>query len=687
MYPTSPTVVPSNVPNWCLALDRVHGHLEEILAVLEDLLEPPLDLAPIGQALLGSYQNLYDLLALNVEPFAALDALGRSLAELEKQLRAGGQEPHLTVAADSCRLARLPLEDARPTLQGLVWTQPTPPVPIKASLDESELHRLGRRVLLPQTKFAPPPPTEVFDATQPRPKPKNFSELREAADAMARDAKSKLAPKPEPPKPEALAPPPAEPKVEGFAGSTDPPLTPEEFRRARARDCFEEVAMIGMQRLPLFGDPWRASRVFERRMFENLDALVALGDVGLDHLQSLTLGSPIKDPSRLFALTLITGCVDGRDSLAVAERYFDREHLSDPAYAAAFVDALRIVPHPWVVPRCRMMLNSPSPIIQRVAVEVLAHKQLLSHEALGELSLSGPEVACAALPYFAMQDDPRLGDVLEQAMAWCDADKEDVVLFRGVAKAVAIADHPLARRFFFRHSRGPSAAYATLMLGLTATHGTAEELLDQVVREPTSDWVTALSWAGPKAAVWALIRLLEIESDDEVRASAGYGLERLTGAGFYEIAEVPPEKLEDPPLPEPDLGDPAPAALSARVSLPRDAPSEGSPDLLERPSTDPLRWRAHWQEHERRFEPTTRIRRGLGYTAFVSLDELDRGRYTPAERRALVTELVIRTGKFVPLAPEELVVAQERAIEGWKIALAKQARAPGSWDRAVRRIR
>lgn len=654
--------------------------------MLEDLVEPPLDLGPIRQLLSASYQNLYDLFALAAEPFLALDGLSRSMTDLEDQLRAGGHDPHLLAAAESCQLGRAQLELARPSLQGLIWTGPTPSLPMVASIENVELHRVSRRTLLPLIEFAPPPPTEVFNATQPRPKPHTFAELREAAAVMARDAQTKLQQRPKPPVP-AQAPESVTANVPGFCRDAVPPLSPEDFRRERARECFEEIAMIGMHRLPLFGDPWRACVLFERRMFENLDALVALGDVGLDHLQGLTLGAKIKDPSRLFALTLVTGCVDGRDTLAVPERYFARECLSDPAYLEAFVNALRMVPHPWVVPRCRGMLQSPSSMKRRTAVEVLAHKQLMDRDELYAMCQDEPEVAAAALPYFAMHDDPRLAECLERGMQWCDADRDNVALYRGVATAVAIADHPLAHRFFFRHVRGPNAAYATLMLGLTASQKIAQDLLDQVASEPTPEWVTALSWAGPKGAVWALIRLLETANDDELRASAGFGLERLTAAGFYEIAEMPPEKLADPQLPEPDLGEPAPPSLGDRMSFPRDEPSEGSPDLMERPSTDPARWRAHWEPIEHRFEAHQRLRRGLGYTALVSLDELDRGRYTPGERRALVLELVIRTGRFVPLTPEDLVVVQERALERWRAVIDARSQATGSWDRARRIIR
>lgn len=695
MLAPQPAAPHTDLPNWSLALDQVHDYLEDVLAWLEELPEPPIDLAPIGQKLRDTYQHLYELLTLDIEPYTAFDQVQKSISELCALLAAAGNEPHLAAAATNCLLANTPLESARPSIQGLFWTGPAPKPPMKATHLEPRLHRLKRAVLVPKASFAQPPSTEVLDATQPRPKPKDFAEMREAITAMREEAEKRRAAKGKAKQSSLGDAKPDAPTSPGPGFSDDPPpvLSDDDFRRERARDAFEEIAMIGMHRLPLLGDPWRGSIVFEQRMFESLDALIALGETGLGHLQELTLGSQIKDPSRLFALTLVAGCVDGRDTLALVERYFTREYAADPGYTRAFVCALRMIPHPWVEPRCRAWLTSEHATRRRVAVEVLAYRKRLSADELYERTCDDPQVAAAALPYFAMHDHPRRFEVLEHAIARCDANSqaenssktpasEPEAEFRGVATALAIADHPEAHRFFWRHSRGKNAEYAALMLGITANRNTADDLLEQVARLPTPAMVTALSWAGPTQAVALLIGLLENTKDDELLSAAAYGLERLTAGGFIEEAEVPPEKLEDPDLPEPDLGEPPLPSLSERVSLPMDAPSEGSPDLLERPSTDPVPWRELWEREGPRFTPEQRIRRGVRYSPFVSLDELDRGHYVPAERRALVLELIVRTGRWVPIDPEDLVVTQERAIGRWRDAIADKGRTSGGWDRA-----
>lgn len=678
--------IPQHVPNWWLTLEQVHGHLEDILGWLTDLLKPPTDLTPIGAKLGEAYQHLYDLLALSVEPLDALNALSACLGELEVSLKAPGDEPHFLACVESCQSALAAAESARPTLSGIFWTGVVPPTLMKASVDDVRLHRIERQMLLPKMTFAPAPTADVVSATLPRPKPKDFKELRAAAAGMSEDALGKLAPKPKSEAPAQQSPPPP-PRFEGFIADPLPQLTTDEFRHERARDCFEEIAMLGLHRTPLLGDPWRSCLTIERRLFENLDALVALGTPGLCELEALTLDAKVKDPSRLFALTLVTGCIDGRDTLAVADRYYARERLNDSAFTTAFVSALRIVPHPWVVPRCRALLTSPIATLRRVGVEVLGYRQELTQEELHALCLDAPEVMAAALPLFAQQDDPRLADLLERGMALCDETPDDMALFKGVATAVAIGDHPYGEQFFYRHAEGPNALYAAWLLGIIATPRIAQDLLERVRSAPTAPFVTALSWAGCYDAVQMLIFVLGTTKDEPVRLAAAYGLERLTAAGFYEVAEIPPEKLEEPEIPEPDLGEPPPKSLAARVSIPQDEPAEASPDLLERPSTDFDRWRRHWEPIAPRFRPDQRIRRGVPYTPLVSLEELDTGRYTPAERRALVVELVIRTGRYIPIDPEDLVTAQARAITQWQELIADSGRAPGSWDRTTRRIR
>jgi hypothetical protein len=68
----------------------------------------------------------------------------------------------------------------------------------------------------------------------------------------------------------------------------------------------------------------------------------------------------------------------------------------------------------------------------------------------------------------------------------------------------------------------------------------------------------------------------------------------------------------------------------------------------------------------------------------VSLSELDAGPCTPAERRLLQRELVVRTGSFVRFDPHDLVVVQEEALRAWQPIARRASATPGRWTRPYR---
>src|SRR5262249_43133647 len=149
------------------------------------------------------------------------------------------------------------------------------PVDLRASREVPSLHRLVRPSLVPSLRIAeplPPPPARPA----PLPKPKNLAELEEATAEVARRAEQRKKERAEREAAEAAAKLAAAPPGEGppgFVPVLDPAISEREFIHARTRECFEEVAMIGSQRAPLLGDPWRTSTVLERRMLASIDAL------------------------------------------------------------------------------------------------------------------------------------------------------------------------------------------------------------------------------------------------------------------------------------------------------------------------------------------------------------------------------------------------------------------------------
>ena len=148
---------------------------------------------------------------------------------------------------------------------------------------------------------------------------------------------------------------------------------------------------------------------------------------------------------------------------------------------------------------------------------------------------------------------------------------------------------------------------------------------------------------------------------------------------------VESEEIEVADPPEPDVGERAPMKLSRAVSDPRDLPPDPARERVERPSTDPARWRAYWLERGPSLPAGMRLRRGRPYTPLVSVAELDTGPVTLEERRLLQLELVVRTGAIVRFDPHDFVVVQERAIERWRAVAEGASSAPGRWVRPLRK--
>jgi hypothetical protein len=116
------------------------------------------------------------------------------------------------------------------------------------------------------------------------------------------------------------------------------------------------------------------------------------------------------------------------------------------------------------------------------------------------------------------------------------------------------------------------------------------------------------------------------------------------------------------------------------VGDPRDEPEPPAPEIVERPTIDAARWRAWWKERQADIDPSRRYRRGHPYTPLISLRELD-GVWpiTPAERRNLQRELILRTGSFVRTDVNDFVVVQEEAMKAWEDIAARASSSPGSW--------
>jgi hypothetical protein len=668
-------------PQWMVDLERAHDRLGRAAHLLESGAQSgPVDLRPPARALERVFAGIFDAFEERRPRYdAARDAVAALDEAVELLSPAANGDAAVGFALDYLREVRGALMHAGERVASLV-PRPVPPSPeLRASFERPVLHAIARPSLTPHLRVPAPAPL-VVEVLPPRfERPTTFEELERVTRRM-----KEMALAPEPPRTQAVKPPPA-PRPEpppGFALDVRPALSEARFLHERVRGCFEEVTMIGVQRAPLLGDPWRTSRVLERRMLASIDAIVAMGPAALETIEALVFDAPLKDPSRVFATAMILGCVAGRDTLAMAERVFAAFELDDPQHAAQLGAALKLVPHPYLPLSLRTFLSDPDAARRALAIDVLACRGMATPEELARAASDEPDVAAAALPWMALSGHPGVRAAIDAAI------DGPVGRLRAAARLAMVLSADFRAVSALRGALGgepEEAAAAVALLGVVAGPSEAEMLIQNAVAAPTRASVAAVGWAGSKAALPSLMALLR-HKDEPVVLAAAYALDRLTNAGLYEDAIVEADEIMVPDVPEPDLGD-KPAPLARVVSDPRDLPAEPSTDTLQRPSTDVHRWVAWWKEKGDGFDAKARLRRGYPYTPTTSWLELDRWPCTPGERRLLHWELVARTGEYVRFDTNDFVPVQEESVLAWEPLARNASGNPGSWNLAGRRGR
>ncbi len=676
------------LPRWLLALERAHAQALRAARTLEATPSKVGDLAPAARpieealaALYGAFDRRADPLAATRDAETALDRAVAALGPLAERDR---------VLADASAWLR----DARKVL-GVAeerFARVPPELPeiaeLRASGDVPTLHRLERPSIAATIRLGPPPDPEPAPLPPPLPPPttpaeltRRVAELADRAEARRREAEARRAERRRSVRAAPEEPPDPPP---GFARGRFAALTEPQRLAARLRDCFEEVAMIGMQRAPLLGDPWRTALVLERRMLRAIDAIAALGPAALARIEPMVLDAPAKDPSRGFAAAMILGSFDGRDALGAAERILRHLGPADPEVAASFAGALKLVPHPALPVALRTWLGDADGAVRALAVDVLAYRGWITpSELFAAAADPSPVVVAAALPALGLSRPPDLAALLEGPLAHAEPAVREAAW-----TALALAGHPRAAEALEAEVFSPAgsrlASRAAVALAIVAEDREASRLIEAMRAEPTSALVVAAGWTGSPEAVPALIEVLR-HKDAAIQLSAAYALERITGARLYEDVLVPPEKIDVPEVEEPDVGDDEPAPLARVVSDPRDLPSDGAADVMSQPTVRVERWMAHWRDRGPSYKPAARYRRGRPYTPRVSLFELDALPLTPAERRLLQRELVVRTAQHVRFDPHDFVEVQVESLRAWGPIAEATSSTPGSWARPIRR--
>jgi hypothetical protein len=670
-------------PRWLAELERAHERLLRAARQLAGEPEPTFDLAPAATGVTDALVALYD----------AMDQRGDSYGGVQRALVAVAAARAALVAGDAAwaRGAQATLDRATGHLQEAATRlgavpppPPPPPSELVASIDVPRLHHVERRSIAPVIRVSKPI-TQVGVTTVEAAKPATFAELEQTIDAMKKRSDERMArlkariDKAGASHAVATTAPTAAvaepPHAAGFAAELPLPVDPRGFVRARTRELVEEVSMVGLQRAPMLGDPWRAARPVEQRMFRAIDAVVSMAPTSLELLEELVLDAPVKDGSRVFGMAMTLGCVRGRDAVGAVERVLHEFEVSDPDATEQFGAALKLAPHDQLPLVLRTWLSSADPRHRAMAIDVLGYRGLAGEPELAAAAADEPMVAAAALPHLALV---RRGAVDAVAEHWVR--HEDLAVRRSAWLAMTLGGHPAAATTLWSELDGPNAREAGMLLAIGGDETVAQRLVERYRATTDVDFVGVLGWVGSGASIGALFRLLE-QDDEELKVAAAWALERITGAGLWEQAEMAAEDIEVSDPPAPALPFPEPPRLVRMVSDPRDMPPEPAKDVIERPTTDRGRWQQFWKERGAELGGTKRYRRGRLYTPLVSLEELDEAACTPAERRWLAREIVVRSGSHVRFDPHDFVITQEQAIEAWRPRAQRSSSTPGTWPR------
>jgi len=670
-------------PSWLLDLEMGHDRLRHAARLLEGMSPPPIDLGPAAKSLQRVFVLVYDAMDERAERLTSVRGAMAEIAAFDGMVRpALDMDPTLGAVLTAVHEAHGLLARGEQRLLALVANVKAEAPELLASHETFRLHVLDRPSIPPTIRVQAPEPQEVTQQPpEPLPRPKTFeeldklvAELKRRTGDMSKQIAERIAPR-LPVDPPRLPPKPSPP---GFTIEIPEVQSEADFVRSKAREYFEEITMIGAQRAPLLGDPWRTALTLERRMLNSIDAIAAMGSVAIAYLEPLVLDSPAKDPSRAFGIGAALGCMAGRDALASAERVAWTLRQNDPESLSQFADALKLVPHNCLTLALRTLQVDRDPAMRALAIDVLSYRGLASPDDLARAALDAPAVAAKALPYAALAKSPALNDGILQALA-----SGDPAATRGAWLAMALGGHPQAAAVLGAALTGEDGEIAALLLAIQGDSHDADTLLSAAIATPVRPLITAVGWAGSASAVVPLMNFLE-HDDVRVKLAAAYALERITGAGLWETAELEIEDILVPEPPDPDIGEPKPLKLAPMVSDPRDLPGQPAPEVIEQPTVNVERWRAYWAEKHVMFKIGLRYRRGFPYTPLVSLQDLDSGKCTPGERRSLQRELCIRTGQAVRLDPLDFVVVQEEALREWLPIAQRMSTKPGYWSRPYR---
>ncbi|HVJ88477.1 MAG TPA: hypothetical protein VM580_01660, partial [Labilithrix sp.] len=283
-----------------------------------------------------------------------------------------------------------------------------------------------------------------------------------------------------------------------------------------------------------------------------------------------------------------------------------------------FVEGFVLAPSPAVDSELALLLDSPTPSLVAVAIDVLG--------ARGSLPVDAPERVLSRRDAVLTK---KLASALGRALPKTNAirvlvdlldDEPDDDLFGVVATSLLRRGDGAVRQRLRDAiiARGSRVAIATKLLALSGRPEDCSLLLDGAKLALRADVVDALGRYGHVNVIPVLIETLASE-DDEIVAAAATALDFITNAGLRETVQEP---------------------WAGEGAAPDDAPAATRP--VSKPVKERLRWHEWHNEARGRLDPRLKLRAGRPFVPSMIVDELV-STAPPARRADAALELVIAT--------------------------------------------
>jgi hypothetical protein len=554
-------------------------------------------------------------------------ALGRALAPLDASIAA------LTKASEAVGDLQMA---ARGGLRARAAGASHDGEPTVVSTGTPRLHSIARAPLVSTIELEPREPIPEARAPRPPPpaKPRSIEELRAQACAAR-------APGPETPRDRhedaraevrALEPTPLEHAVVGHV----------------ARDCLEDIASLRVLRKPSESESWVDQAPFEQRLLDNLDAFASLGARALSSVTVYHAEAAAPDPGRAFAVALTLGCIAGRDAVDAAVATLVR---SAPEEHWGWVEGLSLASSPDVDTRVTELLDGGDNRLARLALGVLGWRGgVPAHAASVSLARRDAEVDLS-LAHALGRALPRDG-ALNALRVIADRAESDALFDACVESLLRRGDGEIRGTLRSTLRAGPASRriIAARWLALAGSPEDTASIVEVAAATPSPALLRALGRHGDLRSVDVLIASLS--ADEPIVEAAAEALDRITGAGLREKAEVAWSTGAEP---------------------------GSAKRIVERPSRDPVLWSQWFGRSLRRLDPGAKLRQGKPFIATTLVDELA-SPATPAQRRDdAEAEISIVAGVTSRFRTDDWVARQQERLVDLRARVTSRSIPSGTW--------